>query len=191
MTVVTATSTPDRKLTRADWDAMPEHRYKTELLDGVVVEAFGRGPDMTMPSVAHQEMLSELNDLVKRAAPDGWKVLFAPIDVHISDTVILEPDLVAAPRELFLPRGLEQPPSLVVEVLSPSTRSRDLVKKFTWFRDFGIEHVWFADPDEPSVAVWELVDGHYVEVGEAVGDQTVVVERPFAAEINPRRLLDG
>lgn len=182
-------STPDRKLTRADWDAMPEHRRKTELLDGVVVEAFPAGPDMTMPLQAHQDMLQNINLQVHQAAPRDWKVRFAPIDLHVSDTVILAPDLIAAPREMFLPRGFVEPPPLVVEVLSPTTRSRDLVKKFTWFAQFGIQYVWFADPAEPSVVAYELIGGGYVEMGEAVGDQTLTLEKPFPVEVNPQHLL--
>lgn len=189
MTVMTTMPTPGRKLTRADWDAMPEHQRKTELLDGVVVEAFPAGPEVTMPLMAHQDMLAGLYDLFRPAAPSEWKVRFAPVDVHVSDIVVLEPDLVAAPREMFQARGLFEPPPLVVEVLSPTTRSRDLVRKFTWFAQFGVPYVWFADPAEPSVVAYELVEGRYVEMGEAVGDQTLMVERPFRVEVNPQRLL--
>lgn len=182
MTLMTAT-TPGRKLTRADWEAMPENRRKTELLDGVVVE-------MTSPTLPHQDMLQGLNQMMRAGRPAGWKVIFAPLDMYVSDTIVLQPDLLVGPRERFQRHGLEEPPSLVVEILSPSTRSRDLVRKFRWFREFGIEHVWFADPEEPSVAVWELTDGRYAQVGEAVGDQTLVLERPFAVEVNPQRLLE-
>lgn len=178
-----STAAPHRPLTRADWDAMPEHRRKTELLDGEVWR-------MDMPSPAHQDMVAGLFLALRAVAPADCKVRFAPIDVHVNDRVILEPDVIMARRELFLPKGFEEPPLLVVEVLSPSTRRRDVVRKFTWFRDFGIPHVWFADPDEPSVAAYELVEGHYVGVGEAVGEETLLIERPFRAQIVPAQLLE-
>lgn len=176
------TAAPDRSLTRADWEAMPEHNRKTELLDGELVE-------MTMPKMVHQDVVSNLNDVLKAAAPPGIKVRFAPVAVHISDRIILEPDLVVGAKELFLPTGLEEPPLLVVEVLSPSTRRRDLIRKFSWFREFGIHHAWFVDPEEPSVTTWALVEGHYVDAGEAVGDETLVVERPFPVKVTPSGLL--
>ena len=88
-------------------------------------------------------------------------------------------------------RGVEEAPLLVVEILSPSTRRRDLIRKFTWFRDFGIPHVWFADPDEPSVIAHDLVGQHYVESGHAVGTERLVLERPFAIDLAPADLLDG
>lgn len=178
-----ATISVRRPLTRADWARLPEHNRKTELLDGELVQ-------MEMPRMVHQDLVAGLYDVLKPAAPTGLKVRFAPIDVHVGDRIILEPDIIVARRELFLPKGLEEPPLLVVEVLSPSTRGRDLVRKFNWFREFGVPHVWFADPGEPSVIAWELVDGQYAEVGQAVGEERLVVERPFPVEIVPARLLD-
>lgn len=186
------TTTPTRRLTRTDWEAMPENGHKIELLDGVVVDAFApRSREMTGVRIRHQTMLMGLYDLVRPVVPADWVVIPAPYDMFVSDTVILEPDLMAGPRERFLEHGLEEPPSLVVEVLSPSTPGRDLIRKFEWFREFGVEHVWFADPAEPSVAAYELVDGRYVEVGQAVGDETLVIERPFGLEVTPATLRAG
>ncbi|MBO0842620.1 MAG: Uma2 family endonuclease [Nocardioides sp.] len=184
------TPEPARKLTRADWEAMPEHRGKVELLDGVIVEQFGPGPDVTGAKLKHQKMLARIYDLIRPVIPAGWLMLFPPFDVFVKETVVLEPDLIVAPEERFLEHGLEEPPTLVVEALSPSTRQHDVVKKFNWFAEFGVQYVWFADPTEPSVIMWELVEGRYVEMGEAVGDQTLTVERPFATEVNPKRLVE-
>lgn len=182
MTTMTTTF-PGRPLTRADWDVMPEHHRKTELLDGELVE-------MPVPKMIHQDLAAGLYDLLKPVLPADHKVRFAPVAVHISDRTILEPDLIVGRRDLFLERGFEEPPLLVVEVLSPSTRRRDLVRKFDWFRQFGIPFVWFADPEEPSVIAYELVDGHYAEVGQAIGEETLRIERPFRVEVTPQRLLE-
>ena len=123
MTFMTTTA-PDRSLTRADWEKLPEHRCKTELLDGELVE-------MQMPSMAHQDMSAGLFLALRAAAPAEMKVRYAPIDVHISDRTILEPDLLVARRELSRPLGFEEPPLLAVEILSTSTRSRGLIRKFS------------------------------------------------------------
>ena len=189
MSSMTATA-PSRRLTRADWKAMPEHKHKTELLDGVVVDAFAPGPDMAGTRFRHQGMLMGIYDLIRPVVPAGWIALPAPYDMYVSATVVLEPDLIVGPRERFQEQGLEEPPELVVEVLSSSTRRRDLIRKFDWFREFGIPHVWFADPDEPSVIAYELVKGHYAEVGQAIGEEALVVERPFRLEITPQRLIE-
>ena len=181
---------PSRRLTRADWEAMPEHKHKTELLDGVVVDAFAPGPDMAGTRLKHQGMLISLFRVVDPVVPADWMVIPAPYDMYVGATVVLEPDLIVGPRGRFQEHGLEEPPELVVEVLSSSTRRRDLIRKFDWFREFGIPHVWFADPDEPSVIAYELAEGHYAEVGQAIGEETLVIERPFRIEITPQRLIE-
>jgi Uma2 family endonuclease len=184
------TTGPSRRLTRADWEATPESNRKIELLDGVIIEAFPPSRDVSAARFRHQSMLGGLCDLMKSAVPPGWPVIFAPYDMFVSDTVVLQPDLIVAPRERFQEHGLEVPPVLVAEILSPSTRRRDLIRKFGWFRGFGVEHVWFADPEEPSVIAYELVEGHYAEVGQAIGEETLRIERPFPLEVTPQRLLE-
>jgi len=190
MSAMTATA-PNRQLTRADWEAMPEHKHKIELLDGVVIDAFAPGPEVAGTRFRHQSTLMKLYDLVKPVLPAGWATIVAPYDMYVSDTVVLEPDLLMAPRERFQEHGLEEPPALVIEILSPSTRHRDLFRKFEWFREFGVEHVWFVDPEEPSVIAYELVEDHYAEAGQAIGEETLLIERPFHLKITPQRLLEG
>jgi Uma2 family endonuclease len=88
------------------------------------------------------------------------------------------------------PRNLPAPPVLAIEVLSPSTRTIDLTTKHARLQDFGCAHYWVVDPDTPSMVAWELVDGEYVEVGRASGEETLTVERPFRVEITPQRLIE-
>ncbi|MGH7311867.1 MAG: Uma2 family endonuclease, partial [Candidatus Rokuibacteriota bacterium] len=55
-------------------------------------------------------------------------MLFAPLDVILSDTAIVQPDLVylASDRlSAISRRGIEGPPALAVEILSPSTTAID------------------------------------------------------------------
>ena len=42
----------------------------------------------------------------------------------------------------------EEIPSLVVEVLSPSTRSRDMIDKLNTFLNFGVQEYWIIDTDK-------------------------------------------
>ena len=62
---------------------------------------------------------------------------------------------------------------LAVEVLSPSTRRKDLFLKRSKYEDAGVESYWIVDPEGPSILALELVDGHYVTVGEGTGDEAV------------------
>jgi Uma2 family endonuclease len=79
---------------------------------------------------------------------------------------------------------VEEPPILVVEVLSPSTRSEDLLRKGPEYAAAGIGQFWVVDPEGRSLEVytnvvgtWELLlhldDDH--PTGEvAVGEHGVV-----------------
>jgi Uma2 family endonuclease len=44
-------------------------------------------------------------------------------------------------------RGVEGPPDLVVEALSPSTARRDRVEKMRLYATHGVPHYWRADRD--------------------------------------------
>ena len=45
-------------------------------------------------------------------------------------------------------------PDLVVEVLSPSTRARDLQEKADRYLKCGVREYWILDPDEPEMRLW-------------------------------------
>ena len=73
---------------------------------------------------------------------------------------------------------------LAVEVLSP-TRSVDLLLKRGIYAESGVEAYWVVDPLEPSIQAWTLVDGVWVDVGRAVGDEELVLDVPFPVTVRP------
>ena len=73
-----------------------------------------------------------------------------------------------------------EPPLLVVEVQSPSTRTIDLVLKRRVLEEAGVPSYWLVDPDDGVVTVLELVDGAYAERARGTD---VTVERPFPVRV--------
>lgn len=59
-------------------------------------------------------------------------------------------DKCSAPDQ---PATFQGPPDLVVEVLSPSTRRLDIVRKREDYPRIGVAELWLIDPDEPSAHV--------------------------------------
>jgi Uma2 family endonuclease len=72
---------------------------------------------------------------------------------------------------------------LAVEVLSPSSRSVDLVRKRAAYERAGLDHYWVVDPLLPAVTVLARVRGRLVEVAAAKGDEPLAVERPFPVTV--------
>ncbi|WP_241158346.1 Uma2 family endonuclease [Cohnella candidum] len=50
-------------------------------------------------------------------------------------------------------------PALAVEVLSVSTRSKDLVKKLDLYMQCAVKEYWVVDPINESVTIYQLADG--------------------------------
>lgn len=146
-------------------------RLRWELLDGELV--------MTpAPRFVHQDMLGHLYIRVMEVVPSSLVVAMAPLDVSLSDRTVLQPDLVLARRQQAGDTGIEGVPVLAVEVLSPSTRRRDLDDKRGILERAGCPHYWVLDPDEVSLRAWHLVDGRYELHARAVGEMEVNLTDP-------------
>jgi Uma2 family endonuclease len=123
------------------------------------------------PTSGHQEALTELvshlNVFVREHALG--RVLVGPVDVLFGEGDYLEPDLVFVRTdrlELVSERGVEGPPDLVVEILSPSTAHRDRGVKLARYRHFAVPEYWVVDLAARAVEVWRLEQG--MEVPEVV-----------------------
>lgn len=164
------------------WDeyvALPAHP-RTEWVDGEAVVT----PD---PAWRHQRIARKLANAFD--AVDG---LFGSTsgNIRLPGNRVRIPDAYATtgPAELFV-----DSPELVVEVLSPSTRSEDLLRKAPEYAAAGIGQFWVVDPDLRTLEVHRLDDGRWElsarfddarPVGVvAVGDHGVV-------RIDLRDLLD-
>ena len=171
-----------RPLTRADLHDMPDDGHRYELIDGVLIVS-------PAPSLRHQHVSMELSVLLHAAIPPEMRVLAAPFDVVLADDTTIQPDLIVAPRADFTDRELPVPPTLAVEILSPSTRGIDLLLKKHRLARAGCPHYWVVDPDEPSITAWTLVDGAYVLTAEASDDQEFHVSEPFETAFTPAGLV--
>ena len=165
-----------------DLDALPDDGLQYELADGVLLVTPG-------PVLRHQSVIGELYLTLRQACPSGLQVFVAPLDFRPTNRRSLQPDLLVVPRQDMGAKNITQPLLLAVEVLSPSTRSKDLLLKRGLYEDSRVRSYWIVDPDEPSVTVLELVDGRYEEVGRAVGAETLRVGLPFPVVLQPDLLL--
>lgn len=142
-----------------DYYDLPDTR-RAELIDGVFY-------DMAAPSFEHQEILGMLYMLFWNcieAHHSDCRVLMAPVDVRLDkdDDTMVQPDLVILCHD-YDPRGLcfEGAPDLVVEILSPSSRSLDQLLKLNKYQRAGVREYWIVDPRFRRVTVHRFEDEEY------------------------------
>jgi len=122
---------------------MPDDGQRYEVLDGQL-ELMSPGTSMV-----HQIIGSALHLLVQSCISD-YIILFAPLDVILSKTNVVQPDLVMLHRsrsDIATNRGIEGAPDLVVEVLSPGSRKRDRVRKSKIYEKHEVPEYWIIDPE--------------------------------------------
>ena len=75
-------------------------------------------------------------------------------------------------------RGIEGPPTLVVEVLSPSTMSVDRKTKLQLYARYGVPYYWIIDPEAQAVEAYVLIEGSFHLERHAAGIESVTLP-PF------------
>ncbi len=137
-----------------------DERY--ELLDGELII-------MPAPSIAHQHVAMKLGTRLDTFVEEGnLGVLYsAPTDVVLSDTDVVQPDLLFISSErahIITPANIQGAPDLIVEIRSDSTAERDETLKRNLYAERGVKEYWLVDPDAMTIAVLLLREGGYAEV---------------------------
>ena len=64
-------------------------------------------------------------------------------------------------RHIVTERAIEGSPTLVIEILSPTTHRTDRVTKAQLYAKHNVPHYWLIDPDQRTLEAYELVTDHY------------------------------
>lgn len=149
--------------TYSEYARLPDDGNRYEVLDGEVLVT-------PAPTPHHQKVILRLAmQLLEYIEGRGVGWVFQDVDLLFATGHFLRPDLVVVPpdgREGITDRGVEVPPALVVEVLSPSSRTIDRVKKPRRYLEFGVPAYWVVDPFEGEVWLWDLGTGPDAPVRE-------------------------
>lgn len=119
---------------------------------------------MSGPSTLHQSVSFELQRKIADTCANDALIFYASIDVILSPQEVRQPDLVVIKRtrmHLLSKRGIEGPPDIVVEILSPSTAKRDKISKMKIYADHGIPEYWIVEPAGETLELYSLVDGSF------------------------------
>jgi Uma2 family endonuclease len=166
-----ALTKPAGTWTYEDLLALPDDGKRYEIIEGVLYEM---PPPSWNHAVTIMALLRLLDPIFKAL---GGELATAPVGVFFMGADPVQPDIIgllpqgpAAPAR----RGVEGPPDLVIEVLSPSNRAHDRLTKRALYAQAGVREYWLVDPERRSVEVLSL-DRDALRVAQvAAGDETIV-----------------
>jgi Uma2 family endonuclease len=165
---------PDSRLTYDDFLRFPDDGMRHELIGGEHYVT-------PSPTLRHQKLSGRLHFALAdylRAHPGTGEVYYAPLDVVFSRWDIVEPDLLlvtADQPEILTAKHIVGAPALVIEILSPGTRSRDRRLKRQLFEQHGVREYWMVDPDHNTVTVDRRGPGGTFTQGAVLGVDDALV----------------
>jgi Uma2 family endonuclease len=166
-----------QRWTYAEFARLPsEGSTRYEVIDGELAVT-------PAPTGAHQRVVTNLVLALGAFVREHGlgEVLASPIDVLFGECDYFEPDVVFVRSDhahLVGDRGIECPPDLVIEILSPSTAHRDRGIKLERYRHFGVPEYWIVDFEARAIEVWRLALG--ARASDVMLDRETIVWTPVA-----------
>ena len=145
--------------TLEDYYQIPDDQ-RVELIDGVIY-------DMAAPTSIHQiiaghfyaQLLSYVMSKKGKCMP-----MISPLDVQLDcdNKTMVQPDVVVVcDRDKIIKRCVYGAPDLVVEVLSPYTKKKDMTLKMHKYANAGVKEYWLIDPDKKKNIVYNFIKDDY------------------------------
>jgi Uma2 family endonuclease len=149
-----------------DYQRWPEGE-RWELIDG---QAYNMSP---APNIRHQKVAGCLYSRLEQALRGkGCQPFIAPTDVRLSEFDVVQPDvLVVCDPQKVTPTHIEGAPDLVVEVLSPSTSTKDLREKKALYERAGVAEYLVLDPLELYAIRFRRTQENRYDSGSVTGPQ--------------------
>ena len=143
-----------RLYTLEDYLALPDDQ-RVELIEGVFY-------DMATPTTNHQAIggfihKKLLDHVLEHKGP--CFPFISPVDVQLDcdDKTVIQPDvLVVCDRSKYKNGRVFGAPDLVVEVLSPSSRKKDMQIKLAKYYNAGVREYWIIDPEKKLLVQYDM-----------------------------------
>jgi Uma2 family endonuclease len=171
-----ASDTLTRLVTYDDYRQLPDDGKQYQIIGGELY--------MTpAPTTIHQRIALRLKlklfEFVERNKLG--EVLDAPVDVILSMTDVVQPDIVFVAKErmnIITQKNIVEAPDLVVEVLSEHTETIDRKKKKELYARHGVREYWIVDPEAKTIDQFlnengQLTRTHTIKSGETLASQIV------------------
>lgn len=137
---------------------LEEVNHPCELINGKLFESPALPP-------YHQEIAGRLFVLLFDAASATDSEAYYSLSLFIDKCNVFQPDILylsPEKRSFISERGIEGPPDLVVEVLSPVHSQNDKGIKKKTYLEFGVNEYWIVDPFQKNITVYTQSSGQNV-----------------------------
>ena len=119
---------------------------------------------MASPDAVHQQILGELYvTLYNWFKGKQCKPMLAPFDITLKRSEenknVVQPDIMVIcdlEDKLDGKKKYTGVPSLMIEILSESTRGKDMVKKLDLYMSTGVQEYWIVNPFKKEVTVYSF-----------------------------------
>ena len=134
--------------------ALPDGQ-RAELIDGKIYY-------MEPPNRTHQQISGKLFQTIANyidSKNETCQVLAAPFAVFLNkdDFNYMEPDIsVICDLSKLDEKGCHGAPDWVIEIVSPSSKPRDYVKKMLKYGTAGVKEYWIVDPEKKLITVYQF-----------------------------------
>ncbi|MBS4026940.1 MAG: Uma2 family endonuclease [Clostridia bacterium] len=164
---------PTKKFTYQDYLELPEEPgYRFEILKGILIKE-------PSPNVMHQRVSRRLQRILEdyfwEVDPEG-EIFNAPLDVTFHDVTVVQPDVLyvsGEQKQILQDVRIDGPPTLVVEILSPSSIRKDRLQKLRIYQEAQVQHYWLVNPEEKTLECFSLQEGVYALVATGMDDDIV------------------
>jgi len=165
--------------TYADYSRLPDTGWRYEIIEGELFMS-------PAPHPKHQIVINRLGTALTNHVNQHQKgqIIYAPIDVFLpTENTSVQPDILFLAQDrldLISDRGIEGPPDLIIEILSPSNWIIDRQDKFVLYEKSGVKEYWIVDIKQQTIEVFSLTAAGYEILGKYQGSDQA-----------PSRQVDG
>jgi Uma2 family endonuclease len=165
-------TTQTKLITYDDYQTLPDDGQRYEIIEGELLMS-------PAPKTIHQRisrnLLIYLSNYINQH--DIGEIFYAPCDVVLSMTDVVQPDLLFVGKErshIITENNIIEAPDLVIEILSESTETIDHTRKKSLYEKHGVKEYWIINPSEKAIEQFVLRDKSFEIVGSWGRSQKLV-----------------
>jgi len=167
-----------KKATYEDLHSVPGNMIG-EIINGELVVTPRPAPmHMNVASILGGEIMPPYR--FGRGGPGGW-IILDETEIMLGEDLLV-PDIAGWRKERFpgwpKENWISTPPDWICEILSPSTASKDRVKKMRTYARHEVGYAWIIDPREKTLEIFKLKSGEWVRL-DAFAENDKMRAEPF------------